>query len=63
MTWMRLEVFRKLLEWLQINGGVRDIRLLSAAKKLLIFMLIFGQNQSYRLVCEETQYLLSTIKE
>jgi hypothetical protein len=60
---MRPEVFKKLLEWLQIHGGLRDSKLLSAAEKLLIFMLIFSNNQSYRLVCEETQHSLSTIKE
>jgi len=63
LTRMRPEVFRKLLEWLQINGGLKDTKLLSAAEKLLIFLLIFSNNQSYRLVCEETQHAISTVKE
>ena len=63
LTRMRPDVFRKLLEWLQLYGGLRDTKLLSAAEKLLIFMLVFSNNQSYRLVCEETQHALSTIKE
>jgi len=60
---MRPEVFLKLLKWLQINGGLRDTRLLSVAEKLHIFLLVFSSNQSYRVVCELTQHLLTTIKQ
>jgi len=60
---MRPEVFLKLLKWLQINGGLHDTRLLSAAEKLLIFLLVFSSNQLYRVVCELTQHSLTTIKQ
>ena len=44
LTRMRPDVFRKLLEWLQLYGGLRDTKLLSAVEKLLIFMLVFSNN-------------------
>lgn len=44
---MRPEVFLKLLKWLRINGGLRNIRLLSAVEKLLILLLVFSSNQLY----------------
>ena len=63
MTRMRPDVFRKLLEWLQLYGGLRDTKLLSAVEKLLIFMLVFSNNQLYKQVYKETQHALSTIKK
>ena len=63
LTRMQPEVFRKLLKWLQINGDLKDTKLLSAAEKLLIFLLIFSNNQLYRLVYKETQHAILIVKE
>ena len=63
LTRMQPKVFLKLLKWLQINSGLRDTRLLSAAEKLLIFLLVFSSNQSYQVVCKLTQYSLAIIKQ
>ena len=61
MTRIRPEVFRKLLEWLQLYGDLKDTKLLSAAEKLLIFLIIFSNNSSYRLLSEVTQHSSATI--
>src|SRR6266571_3100939 len=47
LTRMRPEVFRKLLDWLQLYGDLKDTKLLSAAEKLLIFLIIFSNNSLY----------------
>ena len=50
ITWMRPDVFKKLLNWLQVHGGLKDIKLLSAAEKLVIFPMIFSNNALYKLL-------------
>ena len=47
ITRMRPDVFKKLLNWLQVYGG---LKLLSAAEKLVIFPMIFHNNASYKLL-------------
>jgi len=54
VTWMKPEVFKKLLNWLQEHGGLKDTKLLLAAKKLVIFLIIFSNNILYRLLSEIT---------
>ena len=54
LTRIRPEVFRKLLEWLQINGDLKDTKLLLAAEKLIIFLIIFSNNSLYRLLSKVT---------
>lgn len=56
-------MFRKLLKQLQLYSGLYNTKLLLTVQKLLIFMLVFSNNQLYRLVCKEMQYALLTIKE
>ena len=51
---MRLEVFRKLLDWMQEYGNLKDLKLLLAAEKLFIFLFIFSSNASYRMAYELT---------
>ena len=63
LTRMRPDVFGKLLKWLQLYGGLCNIKLLLTAEKLLIFMLVFSNNQLYKQVYKETQHALSTIKK
>jgi hypothetical protein len=63
VTRMRPEVFRKLLDWMQEYGDLKDSKLLSAVEKLLIFLFIFSSNASYRMACELTQHASSTIHE
>ena len=43
VTRMRPDVFNKLLNWLQEYGGLKDTKLLSAAEKLVIFLMIFSK--------------------
>jgi len=54
VTQIKPKVFKKLLNWLQEYGGLKDIKLLSAAKKLIIFLIIFSNNTLYRLLSEIT---------
>ena len=61
LTCIRPKVFKKLLNWLQLYSNLKDIKLLSAAKKLLIFLIIFSNNSSYRLLSEITQHSSATI--
>jgi len=61
VTRMRLDVFNKLLNWLQEHGGLKDTKLLSAAEKLVIFLMIFSNNASYKLLSEVTQHSSATI--
>src|SRR6266571_7657479 len=63
ITRMKPEVFRKLLDWLQLHGDLKDTKLLSAAEKLIIFLMIFSNNSSYRLLSEVTQYSSATIHQ
>ena len=63
MTCIRPKVFRKLLKWLQLYGDLKDTKLLSAAEKLLIFLIIFSNNSSYRLLSEVTQHSSTTIHQ
>jgi hypothetical protein len=39
---MRPELFRKLLDWLQLHGDLKDTKLLSPAEKLIIFLMLFN---------------------
>ena len=50
VTRMKPKVFKKLLNWLQEHSGLKNMKLLSAAKKLVIFLIIFSNNTSYRLL-------------
>jgi len=61
VTRIRLDVFNKLLNWLQEHGGLKDTKLLLAAKKLVTFLIIFSNNASYKLLSKITQYLLAII--
>ena len=45
-------MFNKLLNWLQEYGGLKDMKFLSAAKKLIIFLMIFCNNALYKLLSE-----------
>lgn len=63
VTRMKPEVFRKLLDWMQEYGDLKDSKRLSAAEKLLIFLFLFSSNASYRMACELTQHASSTIYE
>jgi hypothetical protein len=63
LTRMSLEVFEALLNWLVANTSLKDSKLLSASEKLLIFMLICCQNQSWRNTAEDVQHPTSTIHE
>ena len=63
VTRMRPEVFRNLLDWLQLYGDLKDTKLLSAAEKLIIFLMIFSNNSSYRLLSEVTQHSSATIHQ
>jgi len=54
ITCMRPKVFRKLLDWLQLYSDLKDTKLLLAAKKLLIFLMIFSNNSLYRLLSKVT---------
>jgi phosphoserine aminotransferase len=56
VTQMRPDVFNKLFNWLQEYGGLKDIKLLSAAKKLVIFLIIFSNNALYKLLSKITQH-------
>jgi hypothetical protein len=63
VTRMKPEVFKKLLNWLQEHGGLKDTKLLSAAEKLVIFLMIFSNNTSYKLLSEITQHSSATIHQ
>ena len=63
VTRMKLEVFKKLLNWLQEHGGLKDTKLLSAAEKLVILLIIFSNNTSYKLLSEITQHSSATIHQ
>jgi len=54
-------VFNKLLNWLQEYSGLKDIKLLLVAKKLIIFLIIFSNNALYKLLSKVTQHLLAII--
>ena len=54
VTRMRPEVFKKLLNWIQEYGDLKDLKILSAVEKLLIFLFIFSSNASYRMAYELT---------
>jgi len=43
-------MFNKLLNWLQEHGGLKNTKLLLAAEKLVIFLIIFSNNASYKLL-------------
>ena len=47
IAWMRPDMFNKLLDWLYEHGGLKDTKLLSMAKKLVIFLIIFCDNALY----------------
>ena len=61
ITRIRLDIFNKLLNWLQEHGGLKDTKLLLAAKKLVIFLIIFSNNALYKLLSKVTQHLLAII--
>ena len=61
MVRMRPAVFVKLANELRDGGFVQDSNLLGVEEKLLIFLLVFAANDSYRKVGEETQHSLATI--
>ena len=54
VTQIRLDMFNKLLNWLQKHGGFKDVKLLSVAKKLIIFLIIFCNNTLYKLLNKVT---------
>ena len=60
---MKPDVFNKLLNWLQEYGGLKDIKLLLMAEKLVIFLIIFYNNASYKLLSKVTQHLLVMIHQ
>ena len=51
---MKLDVFNKLLNWLQEYSGLKDIKLLLIAEKLVIFLIIFCNNVLYKLLSKVT---------
>jgi hypothetical protein len=61
VTRMKPEVFKKLLNLLQEHGDFKDTKLLSAAEKLVIFLMIFSNNTSYKLLSEIIQHSSATI--